>query len=66
MATGKITQVIGTVVDAEFPPGEMPATIPSARASLRAICRASSVLTWTTPSRMSRFRFSGTKPAPIP
>ena len=25
MATGKITQVIGTVVDAEFPPGEMPA-----------------------------------------
>ena len=25
MATGKITQVIGTVVDAEFPPEEMPA-----------------------------------------
>ena len=25
MATGKITQVIGTVVDAEFPPDEMPA-----------------------------------------
>lgn len=25
MATGKITQVIGTVVDAAFPPGEMPA-----------------------------------------
>ena len=25
MATGKITQVIGTVVDVEFPPGEMPA-----------------------------------------
>ena len=24
MATGKITQVIGTVVDVEFPPGEMP------------------------------------------
>ncbi len=25
MATGKITQVIGTVVDVEFPPGDMPA-----------------------------------------
>ena len=25
MATGKITQVVGTVVDAEFPPDEMPA-----------------------------------------
>ena len=25
MATGKITQVIGTVVDVEFPPEEMPA-----------------------------------------
>ena len=25
MATGKVTQVIGTVVDVEFPAGEMPA-----------------------------------------
>ena len=25
MATGKVTQVIGTVVDVEFPPGRLPA-----------------------------------------
>ena len=29
MATGKIVQVIGTVVDVEFPPGEMPAVFNS-------------------------------------
>ena len=29
MATGKIVQVIGTVVDVEFPPGGMPAVFNS-------------------------------------
>ena len=34
MATGKVTQVIGTVVDVEFPPGEMPAIYNALEAEL--------------------------------
>ena len=34
MANGKITQVIGTVVDVEFPAGEMPAIYNSLQTSI--------------------------------
>src|ERR1019366_820243 len=51
---------------AMFPPELIPARIPSSFANRRPYSNASSSLTSRTSSTIFKFRFPGTKPAPIP
>jgi len=45
---------------------EIPAKIASSRASRRVVAMASSLVTWTTSSTITRLSTAGTKPAPMP